>query len=200
MLALAAFLAPAAWSQEKLTPQLSGAPKPRVVVADRIVAVVNDDVITRLELDERVGVVKRDFLKRNLPLPPAEVLDSQVLERLIVDRAQVQYAKENGIRVDDLTLDRTIARIAEQNNKSPSEFRDLLEKDGIPFSKFREDIRNEIIITRVREHEVERSVNCTDGEIKDYLEQTKGSTDKAEINLGHILVGVPENATPEQIE
>lgn len=201
VLALAAFLAPAAWSQQILTPQLSGTPKPRVVVADRIVAVVNDDVITRLELDERVRVVKRDFESRGLPLPPGEVLDSQVLERLIVDRAQVQYAKENGIRVDDQTLDRTIARIAEQNGKNPSQFRDLLEKDGIPFLKFREDIRNEITITRVREREVERSVNCTDGEINAYLEETKGSSgQKAEISLAHILVRVPENATPEQLE
>ncbi len=200
MLALAGLLAPAAQAQEKLSPQLSGTPKPRVELADRIVAVVNDEVITRLELDERVGVVKRDFSRRGLPLPPADVLDSQVLERLIVDRAQIQYAKEQGIRVDDPSLDRTIARIAEQNNKTASEFRDSLEKDGIPYAKFREDIRNEILISRVKEREVERSVNCTDGEVTEYLEQNRSGQQKQEIDLGQILVRVPENATPEQLE
>jgi peptidyl-prolyl cis-trans isomerase SurA len=199
--AVALLLQPAAWAQTQLSPSLSSTPRPRVVLADRIVAVVNDEVITRLELDERVRVVKRDFQRRGLPLPPPEVLDSQVLERLIIDRAQMQFARENGIRVDDTTLDRAIARIAEQNNKTLTEFIALLEKDGIPFSKFRDDIRGEILINRVREREVDRAVTCTDGEIAVFLAESSGPGAQAqsELNLGHILVRVPENATPEQL-
>ncbi|HEX4326908.1 MAG TPA: peptidylprolyl isomerase [Burkholderiales bacterium] len=204
--AVAAALLPAAparlaLAQTQLSPQLSSTPRPRVILADRIVAVVNDEVITRRELDERVSVVTKDFNRNNRPLPPTDVLDSQVLERLIIDRAQLQFAKETQIRVDDAALDRTIARIAEQNQKSPSEFRDVLEKQGVPFAKFRDDIRNEIIISRVRDAAVEKSVNCTDGEIEQFMADN-GAQQQAqtEVNLGHILVVVPENASPEQIE
>lgn len=200
--AVALLLQPVAWAQTQLSPSLSSTPRPRVVLADRIVAVVNDEVITRLELDERVRVVKRDFQRRGLPLPAPEVLDSQVLERLIIDRAQLQFARENGIRVDDTALDRAIARIAEQNNKTLTEFIALLEKDGIPFAKFRDDIRGEILINRVREREVDRVVTCTDGEITTFIAESSGAgaqQAQQELNLGHILVRVPENATPEQL-
>ena len=199
--AAALLLQPAAWAQTQLSPSLSGTPRPRVVLADRIVAVVNDEVITRVELDERVRVVKRDFQRRGLPLPPAEVLDNQVLERLIIDRAQLQFAREQGIRVDDPTLDRALGRIAEQNGKTMTEFIALLEKDGVPFNKFRDDIRGEILINRVREREVDRTVTCTDGEIEAFTAENSGPGQQSqqEINLGHILVRVPENATPEQL-
>lgn len=188
-------------AQTQLSPALSSSPRPRAVLADRIVAVVNDEVITRRELDERVGVVTRDFNRANRPLPPPEVLDSQVLERLILDRAQMQYAKtEANIRIDDSQLDRTIARIAEDNRKTPSEFRDMLEQQGVPFARFREDIRSEIIITRVRDSVTEK-VTCSDGEVDELL-KANGAQEQAktEVNLGHILVVVPENANPEQIE
>ena len=192
-----------AYAQTQLSPELSVKPRPRTVLADRIVAVVNSDVITRRELDERVGVVTRDFNRNGRALPPSDVLDQQVLERLISDRAQLQYAAENQIRVDDNALDRTIARIAQENQKTPQQFRDMLEKDGVPFAKFREDIRSEILITRVREQAVERSVSCTDGEIDQLVAENSGGAQQAaqrEVNLGHILILVPESATPEQIE
>jgi peptidyl-prolyl cis-trans isomerase SurA len=198
-LLLTALPPPLVLAQTQLSPALSNAPRPRAVLADRIVAVVNDEVITRRELDERVGVVKTDFNRKNLPPPPPDVLDSQVLERLITDRAQLQYAKENQIRVDDAALDRSIARIAEDNHKTPSEFRDMLEQQGIPFARFREDIRSEIIINRVREAVVEK-VTCTDGEIEQLMAENGAQQAQTEVNLGHILVVVPENASPEQIE
>jgi len=205
MLAAALLLptAPRALAQSQLTPQLSSTPRPRVVLGDRIVAVINDEVITRRELDERVNVVKRDLNGRGVAIPPSDALDSQVLERLIQDRAQTQWAKEMGIRIDDASLDRAILRIAQQNNMTLTQFRDRLEKDGIPFNKFREDIRNDIILNRVREQAVERNLACTDGEIEEFL-KTNGAAGQqnvpAEINLAHILVVVPENASPEQIE
>lgn len=205
MLAAAMLLptAPRALAQSQLTPQLSSAPRPRVVLGDRIVAVINDEVITRRELDERVNVVKRDLNGRGVAIPPADALDSQVLERLIQDRAQTQWAKEMGIRIDDASLDRAILRIAQQNNMTLTQFRDRLEKDGIPFNKFREDIRSDIILNRVREQAVERNLTCTDGEIEEFLKVNGGAGQQnapTEINLAHILVVVPENASPEQIE
>jgi len=204
MLAAALLLpnAPRALAQSQITPQLSSTPRPRVVLGDRIVAVVNDEVITRRELDERVAVVRRDFNSRGGALPPTDQLDSQVLERLIVDRSQVQWAKEMGIRIDDASLDRAILRIAQQNNMTLTQFRDRLEKDGIPFNKFREDIRSDIILNRVREQAVERNLVCTDGEIDEFIKANGGAQQetRSEINLAHILVVVPENASPEQIE
>lgn len=189
-------------AQSQLSPQLSSTPRPRVVLGDRIVAVVNDEVITRRELDERIAVVRRDFDRNGRPLPSPDVLDSQVLERLIVDRAQTQYAKEMGIRIDDASLDRAILRIAQQNGKTLNEFRSLVERDGIPFNKFRDDVRTDILLTRVREQAVERNLNCTDGEIEQFLADNGGDKQekRSELNLAHILVVVPENASPEQIE
>src|SRR4029453_10349832 len=123
--------------------------KPRpIVVLGRIVGVVNEEVITRNNLDERVNLAFSQLRRQGTPLPPREVLEKQILDRMISDRVQLQFAKETGLRVDDADLDRAIARIAEDNKLTLSELRMALDKDGVPFSKFREDIRNEIITVR----------------------------------------------------
>ena len=185
---------------DKLTPALAGKPRERVILADRIVAVVNDEIVTLRELEERIRIVTGQLRRQNVPLPPDDVLQTQVLERVIVDRAQVQFARENAIRIDDVQLDRAVARIAEENRMSPVQFRDVLEKDGIPFNRFREDIRTEILINRLRQSEVDGRVVISEGEIDNFLAQNKPSDTVQELNLGHILVRVPENASPEQID
>ena len=185
---------------DKLTPALAGKPRERVILADRIVAVVNDEIVTLRELEERIRIVTGQLRRQNVPLPPDDVLQTQVLERVIVDRAQVQFARENAIRIDDVQLDRAVARIAEENRMSAVQFRDVLEKDGIPFNRFREDIRTEILINRLRQSEVDGRVVISEGEIDNFLAQNKPSDTAQELNLGHILVRVPENASPEQIE
>lgn len=201
-LATAALLPAAAFAQaDRLAPGLATQPRPRVLLADRIVAVVNDEIITLRELEDRVRFVRADLTRQGVPLPSADVLQTQVLERIIVDRAQVQFAREEGLRIDDQQLDASVARIAEGNKMTMTQFRDVLERDGIPFARFREDIRVDIIVNRLRQREVESRVVIGEGEVDNYLAQNKSSAAAAEeINLGHILVRVPENASPEQLD
>ncbi len=168
---------------------------------DRIVAVVNDDVITRAELDNAIAVIKRQLAQSNTRLPPPDVLDRQVLERLIGMRMQLQLAERTGIRVDDATLDRTVGVIAEQNKLSLAAFRDVLEQDGFSFEKFREDMRNEIAVGRLNQRQVDNQIVVSEGEIERFLEtqKTQGrATD--EYHLAHILVAVPEAASAEKIQ
>src|SRR3990167_5998098 len=117
----------------------------KVVALDRIIAVVDSDVITRSELDDRIRLVTQQLEKQGTPLPPQEALEKQLLERMITDRLQLAHAAQTGLRVDDNQLDKTIERIAEQNKLSMGEFRSALEADNISFRKFREDIRREIL-------------------------------------------------------
>lgn len=178
------------------------APAPRsIVTIDRIVAVVNDEVITRVDLDEHVRLATKQLQQQGTPLPPLPALEKQILDRMIADRAQLQFAKETGLRIDDAELERAIGRIAEQNGISVAEMRTAVEKGGLPFAKFREDIRNEIVMTRLREREVDNKIVITDSEIDNFIntQQTQeGKND--EYNLSHILVVVPEKASPEQIQ
>jgi peptidyl-prolyl cis-trans isomerase SurA len=173
---------------------------PQVKVIDRIAAIVNDEVITRNELEERVKLAMRQLREQGTPFPPADALERQLLERMVTDRVQLQFAKETGLRVDDVELDRAIGRIAQENKLNAQQLRQVLERDGIPFSKFREDIRNEIVITRLREREVDNKIVVTDGEIDNFLSQQKRADAEDDYNLSHILVVVPENASPEQIQ
>ncbi|HEX7634685.1 MAG TPA: SurA N-terminal domain-containing protein, partial [Noviherbaspirillum sp.] len=128
---------------------------PRIYLADAIIAVVNSDVITRQELVERMRQVERRMKNQGIALPPQQEFQRQLLERMIVDRAQMQLAKDYGIKVDDNMLDRAIARIAEQNKMSLPAFRSQLEREGTPFARFREEIREEITMQRLREREVD---------------------------------------------
>jgi len=171
-----------------------------VVLVDRIVAVVNSEVITQFELSERVTRVLHDLGGRGTPLPDRTELQKQVLERMIIERVQLQLARETGLQIDDLQLDATIGRIAENNRMSLAEFRRTLERDRIPFDKFREEVRNEIILTRLREREVDNKITVAESEIDNFTAQQKeGKTATAEYNLAHILVRVPEEARPEQL-
>lgn len=176
------------------------APNP-IVLVDRIVAVVNSEVITSREVAERVKSVTQQLLQQRTPLPPADVLQQQVLERMITDRLQIQLAKETALRVDDLQLDRTVARVAESNKVSLTEFRRALERDGIQFDKFREEIRNEVMLSRLREREVDNRIVVTDNEIDYFLSQQGASRTSAnEYDLAHILLRLPEQASPEQVD
>ncbi len=169
------------------------------VLVDAIAAVVNTEVITRSDLNRRVEIVMQNIKSKSGATPPRAELQKQVLEHMIVERAQLHMAKEAGIRVDDLTLDRTISRIAEQNKLSLPDFRKQVERDGIPFSQFREQIREEIVVKRLREKEVENKVQVSESEVDNFLAVADASQDQQEVKLGHILVRIPENASPEQI-
>lgn len=172
-----------------------------VAQLDRIVAVVDREVITRGELESRIKTVLQQLEKQNVALPPRDVLEKQVLERLIGDRLQLQLAAQTGLRVDDVQLDKTIERIADQNKLNMTEFREALEKDGISYRKFREDIRSEIILARLREREVDNRINVTEAEIDNFLTtQASRSEVQDEFEIAHILVRAPEEGTPEELQ
>ena len=168
---------------------------------DRVVAVVNNEVITRLDLDEQLRVALQQLRRQNTPLPAQDVLERQLLERLVTARVLVQTARETGLRVDDTQLQRSLERIAQENKLTPEAFRKALEGDGVNFNRFRDELRNEILISRLKEREVDSKILITDAEIDNYLknQQSQGGKDD-EYSLAHILVMVPEQASPEQIQ
>jgi peptidyl-prolyl cis-trans isomerase SurA len=177
-------------------PQKQGAP------IDRIEVVVNDDVITRRELDKRVVSVTRMLQRQKTALPDKSVLERQVLERMIIELLQAQFAKESGVRTDDAQLDKTILRIAQQN-KFPTlaAFRAKLEKDGIEFRDFREEIRAEMISVRLREREVDSKLVISENDVDNYLSNQERQLGKGEeLLLAHILVVVPEQASADKIQ
>lgn len=167
---------------------------------DSIAAVVNDDVITRTELDQRLHSVEQQLEQRNTRLPPDEILRRQVLERMIVERLELQEADRSGIRVDDETVTRVVAQLAGENKLTLPQFKQVLEREGMDFGRFRDNIRDQVKISRLRQREVEKHVNVTQQEIDNQLaNMAKRGDSGREYHLGHILIAVPEAASPEQI-
>jgi peptidyl-prolyl cis-trans isomerase SurA len=157
-----------------------------IINIDRVIAVINDEAVTQYELDEAKRVIVQQMKQQNVQPPEADVLDKQILERIIVQRALAQTGKETGVKVDDAQVERAIQRIAQEN---------------IPYGKYRDDIRAEMVVQRMREREVESKITVTDAEVDQYLALAKAqSGGEAEYQLAHILVLVPEQATTEQIE
>ena len=177
------------------------APVHGVTLVDRIVAVVNKEVITYSELNEAVSAAERQLRRQGTLPPEREVLERQMLERLIFDKVQLQFARDSGIRVDELQVDRAVQRIAENNKMTLAEFRSTLERDGVSLNAWREDLREQIILTRLREREVDDKIQVSDSEIDLFLDDTKAvPEERVEYNLAHILVRVPEQASPERIQ
>ncbi|CAB1370002.1 peptidylprolyl isomerase [Denitratisoma oestradiolicum] len=173
---------------------------PKAVEVDRLVAVVNDEAITLSELRTRLATVERQLRARNTPMPPMEVLERQLLERMIVDRVQMQMARDGGMEVSDPELDATLRRIAEGNRLSVPDFRAALEKDGISWSAFREEIRQEVMLSRLRDREVDSRVTVSDGEVDNYLSNAVNAGEAGVmVDLAHIVIRVPEQASPEQL-
>jgi len=193
-------LAAAAASAQSSPPVPSAAP-PRVVAIDRVIAVVNDEAITQYELDDARRIVVQQLKQQNVQQPATDVLDKQVLERLITERALLQHAKDSGIKVDDTQVERAIQRIAEDNKLTLDGLRQALAREGVAYVRYREDVRSEIIMQRLREREVDARITVSDAEVENYLATIKAqSGGEAEYRLAHILVLVPEQANAEQIE
>lgn len=171
------------------------------IPADRIVAVVNDEVVTLHELSTRLDLALVQLKKQGTPLPPRNELEKQMLERLVMDKVQLQIARDTGLRIDDAQLDQALQRIAANNKMSLAQFRDALQKDGILFTKFREEIREEMTLSRVRERDVDSKIVISEGEIDNYLsgDSAKGTATE-EYEVAHILLRAPESASPEQIQ
>lgn len=173
----------------------------KVEELNRIVAVVDDEAITSLELERRLQGIVAQLRQNGTALPPMEILRRQVLERLIIERIQLALATSRGVRVDDETLNEVITRIAGQSKLSLQQFREALQRDGADFTEFREEVRNEITMNNLRAREVESRVEVTQQEVDDFLaRQAGGDGLDTEYHLGHILIAVPEGAAPEQVQ
>ena len=170
-------------------------------LVDDIRVVVNEEVVTRLELEQRMQVVIGQLQRQGTRLPERAILEKQVLERMIMEKLQKQFAKETGVHVDDAQLEGALQRIALQN-KFPtlSAFRTKLEKEGVDFAKFREEIRGEMLTGRLREREVDSKLVISEADIEAFLatQETQGNKGE-ELKLAHILVVVPEQATAASI-
>jgi peptidyl-prolyl cis-trans isomerase SurA len=176
-------------------------PPQRVVNVDRVVAVVNDEAITQYDLDDAKRIVLQQLKQQNVQPPAQDVLDKQVLERMMTERSLLQFAKENGVRVDDTMIERAILRIAQENKLSAEDFRKALAKENIDYPRYREDVRHELTVQRLREREVDSKITVSDAEVEQYLAALKSqSGGEAEYKLAHILVMVPEQASAEQID
>lgn len=164
-------------------------------VLDEIVAIVNDDVITANEVAFRTELIVGQMRARSQPLPPRDLLQNQILDRLIFHRLQLQMARQNRINVADEAVNRAILNFARQNNMSLTQFRAALEQEGFNFSDYRENIREEMIIGNLRQRLVNSQVKVSNQEVDDLLanEAVQGNAN-TEYRLGHILIAVPEGA------
>jgi len=166
---------------------------------DRILIVVNDEVITAREVETRVSMVRTRLTSQKVNLPPDEILRRQVMERMVTDRLQQQVARQLGFTVSDEHLDRTIRQIAERNRKSPEELRRESEKEPGGYRAFREELRSQLLVQQLVEREVRNRVFVSEAEVENFLAAQAGRDGGAEYNISHILLGLPESASPEVI-
>lgn len=203
-----ATLAGSAQAQLRISPQMGGGaggtrpaePQgPRA--ADYIVAVVNSEPVTNNEVRARLVRVEQQLAQQGAPMPPRDELARQVLERLISERAQLQLARDLNLRIEESVVDQAELSVARQNQVDVPELRRRMALDGIVLSQFREDLRNQLLLTRLREREVEPRVRISDLDVDQFIRQQQGSTDLAslELNLAQILVAVPEGANEAQV-
>ena len=163
---------------------------------DYIVAVVNQELVTASEVQQRLARIREEAARNRTPLPPAPALRKQVLDALIDERVLVTNARDSGARVDDPELDRAVANVAQQNQMTMAQLRERLKQEGISYAKFRDNIRDQMLVERVREREVVSRIRITDAEIDDVIEKRRKAAGMAtELNVAQILVAIPEGAT-----
>lgn len=167
---------------------------------DKIVAIVDESVITERDLNNRIQLVKTDFAKTGRRLPSDDVIKRQVLEVLIADSLLMQEAKRRGIKITDGQLNQTMQRIAQQNNMSLSEFRQTLIKEGEDYDEYRESLRNELTIRNLRGQYGQRNATISEAEVDEFINLSGGDNSNSEYRISHILIALPDAATPEQIE
>ncbi|WP_339489424.1 peptidylprolyl isomerase [Pseudomonas sp. EL_65y_Pfl2_R95] len=168
---------------------------------DRVAAIVDNDVIMQSQLNARISEVQQTIGKRGSTLPPEHVLQQQVLERLIIEDIQLQIGERSGIRITDEELNQAIGTIAQRNGMSIDQFRAALSKDGLSFDNARDQVRREMIISRVRQRRVADRIQVTDQEVQNFLASDLGKMQLSEeFRLANILVPVPESAAPEQVQ
>jgi peptidyl-prolyl cis-trans isomerase SurA len=165
-------------------------------IGDFIVAVVNSELVTAYEVEQRSARARDEARRSGARLPPIDALRKQVVDLLIDERVLVTYARDSGTKVDEVELDRAVSSVAAANRISLPELRKRLAADGIEFPRFRNSLRDQILVERVREREVQALIRITDADIDRFVEQQRGAAEAAsELNLAQILVSVPEGAS-----
>jgi len=179
----------------------TGSPSAVTRQADYIVAVVNSEPITNNEVRARMVRTEQQMAQQGAPMPPKNELARALLERMIVERAQLQLAQDQGLQISETAVDDAVLNVAKQNQLSVEELRRRMTAEGLVFSQFRTDLRNELLLNRVRDRELEPKAKVSEQEIDEYLREQAGTASAAvqEINLAQILVAVPENASAEQV-
>ncbi|WP_240902535.1 peptidylprolyl isomerase [Aquitalea denitrificans] len=175
------------------------APANPVNEMDRIVAVVNKTVITNFDLQNRVDATIQQLKGQNITPPARDVLAHQVLEQMITEQVQLEYANSNGMRVDEHDLDLAIDDLAKQNKMDVKGLQAQLAKEGVPFARFREEIRREIVLARLKNNEIGSRINVTDSEVDQVLKSAQ-SANRSEYHLATILVSTPERADAKQLD
>jgi peptidyl-prolyl cis-trans isomerase SurA len=175
--------------------------KGNVSIADSVVAVVNNDVITERELEDRTGLITRRLNQQNAPVPPAAQLQRQVLDQMVLERIQLQKAKEDGITIDDPTVQRTLARLAQQNNMTLDVYRARIEAQGVPWTTFTRDARTELTLSKLREKEVDSKITVSDAEVANYVASQRGpnASQSSDLHLQHIMFKVVANAPDSDV-
>lgn len=180
---------------------LGSAVQAEVQSLNRVVAIVDNDVIMQSQLDARAREVQQTIAKRGAQVPPTDVLNQQVLERLIVENLQLQIGERSGIRITDEELNQAMASIAQRNNLTLEQFSAALSRDGLSFNEAREQIRREMVISRVRQRRVGERIQVTDQEVENFLASDLGKMQLSEeFRLANILIPLPEGASPEAIQ
>ena len=201
--ALALALPMAAPAQLRASPQIGPTVRtdtgPRA--ADYIVAIVNSEPITNNEVRTRLLRFEQQLAQQGAAMPPRAELTRIVLERLISEKAQLQLAQDGGIHIDDLQVNQAEANYARQYDMDVAQFRRQLAAEGVSAESFRQDLRNQLTLTRLRQREVESRVRVSESDIDQYIRDQQGAADPAamELNLGHILIAVPDNANEAQV-
>ncbi|MBT7444345.1 MAG: molecular chaperone SurA [Methylococcales bacterium] len=166
---------------------------------DEIIAIVNDDVIMRSEMDAKTREVIRNLQKKGASVPPQGLLQKQVLDRLILNRLQLEVAERAGIHVDNSTINRYIQRLAKNSGISVEKFQTILERDGYNFAAFRENLRKEITIRQVQNRQLASRLKVSDREVKRYLAKQAVSGGRSAFHLAHIYIASPEAASPDEL-
>ena len=168
---------------------------------DRILVIVNDDVITETELANRLAETKKQLALEKIKTPPDDILRKQLLDRMVLERLQLQLAVQTGIRVGESEVDQAIETIARRNNLSVENFRKAMAKSGMDVAAYRAQTRDQLTIQQLLEREINNRVNVTDSEVSHFLENPQSRADMdVTYNLSHILIGIPESASPEAIQ
>ncbi|MDR5780272.1 peptidylprolyl isomerase [Caballeronia sp. LZ065] len=170
-------------------------------VADSVVAVVNDGVITQRELEERTALIAKRLQQQNAPVPPADQMQRQVLDQMVLERIQLQKAKDDGINVDDATVNRTLARLAQQNQMTLDVYRSRIEAQGVPWATFVRDARTELTLSKLREKEVDGKITVSDGEVANYIASQRGpgARNTSDLRLQHIMLKVAQDAPESDV-